>query len=77
MTDDELRVLVREAIRRHLGRESSVSQGAASSPSPSPPWRQHASFGRFLALHKDERGACLIEPGVQCNHCGFCESYGH
>jgi hypothetical protein len=22
-------------------------------------------------------GACLIEPAVGCNHCGYCQSYGH
>ena len=22
-------------------------------------------------------GMCVIEPRVRCNHCGFCQSYGH
>ena len=22
-------------------------------------------------------GTCVIEPRVRCNHCGFCQSYGH
>ena len=22
-------------------------------------------------------GRCIIEPGVACNHCGYCKSYGH
>ena len=22
-------------------------------------------------------GPCLIEPAVLCNHCGYCQSYGH
>jgi threonine dehydrogenase-like Zn-dependent dehydrogenase len=21
--------------------------------------------------------ACVIEPGVTCNHCGYCKSHGH
>ena len=25
----------------------------------------------------DGDGACLIEPTVRCNHCGYCLSYGH
>ena len=25
----------------------------------------------------DADGACLIEPAVRCNHCGYCQSYGH
>jgi hypothetical protein len=24
-----------------------------------------------------DEGACVIEPAVRCNHCGFCQSYGH
>jgi hypothetical protein len=22
-------------------------------------------------------GACIIEPAVACNHCGYCKSVGH
>ncbi len=25
----------------------------------------------------DEDGACIIEPAVRCNHCGYCQSLGH
>jgi hypothetical protein len=50
----------------------------ANPPRPDPPWRAHPSFGRFLVMRGDEDGgACLIEPSVECNHCGFCQSYGH
>jgi len=24
-----------------------------------------------------DEGMCVIEPSVRCNHCGFCQSYGH
>jgi hypothetical protein len=76
MTDDELRVLVREAIARHLGAMPSSPPRAEGSTAP--PWRAHPSFGRFLiARGDDEGGPCLIEPSVHCNHCGFCQSYGH
>jgi hypothetical protein len=37
----------------------------------------HASHGRFLLRSGDEDGACVIEPTVRCNHCGYCLSYGH
>lgn len=77
MTDDELRALVREAITRHLGAGPSVTNESGQAPRAIPAWREHASFGRFLVLRNDDTGACMIEPGVQCNHCGFCESYGH
>ena len=79
MTDEELRALVRDAIARHLPAsarpESSASFGAAS---PVPLWRSHASFGKYiLPTGTDQDGPCLIEPGVMCNHCGFCLSHGH
>jgi hypothetical protein len=38
----------------------------------------HASHARLpLARGGDGEGACLIEPAVRCNHCGFCLSFGH
>jgi hypothetical protein len=38
----------------------------------------HASFVRLPLLRGgDDDGACLIEPTVRCNHCGYCQSYGH
>ena len=76
MTDDELRALVREAIARHIGDAGNAT--APRSVAPPPPWRAHPSFGKFLVPAGDEEGGpCLIEPTVHCNHCGFCQSYGH
>jgi hypothetical protein len=90
MTDDELRALVREAIARHLGHGSqsppeppvqgtvAASVARSRDSRPDPPWRSHPSFGKFLVMRGDQDGgACLIEPAVSCNHCGFCQSYGH
>jgi hypothetical protein len=75
MTDDELRALVREAIAKHLGTGAPAPPAAAA---PTPGWRAHVSFGKFLLPRgDDEGGPCLIEPTVSCNHCGFCQSYGH
>jgi hypothetical protein len=77
MTDEELRGLVREAIARHLGNQTSTAARPAAAAS-TPAWRAHPSFGRFLVTRGDEEGGpCLIEPSVACNHCGFCQSYGH
>ena len=68
MNEAELRELVREAIRRRTGREGD----------PSPAVRDHASHVLLpLARGGDGDGACLIEPAVRCNHCGYCLSYGH
>ena len=78
MTDDELRALVRNAIARHLGGGERVGpDSGAGARQPDPAWRAHPSFGKFLALSSDESGACMIEPSVRCNHCGFCQSFGH
>jgi hypothetical protein len=78
MTDDELRALVRDAIARHLGPGPPASDARSRDSRPDPPWRAHPSFGKFLVMRGDEDGgACLIEPSVECNHCGFCQSYGH
>jgi hypothetical protein len=74
MTEDELRVLVREAVARHL-QPGGAAAGAEAAGSPGVPAPGvHPSFGRYL-LPK-EGSACLIEPSVKCNHCGFCQSHG-
>ncbi len=75
MTEQELRVLVRDAIARHSG----LSRSAAASSAPPPAsFSQHASHGLLaVAAGADTEGPCVIEPAVQCNHCGYCKSYGH
>ena len=38
----------------------------------------HASHLRLpLVRGGDGDGACIIEPAVRCNHCGYCLSLGH
>jgi len=75
MTDEELRALVRDAIGRHLGGSTAPAPAAAA---PVPLWRAHPSFGKFLVASGDQEGGpCIIEPSVSCNHCGYCQSYGH
>jgi hypothetical protein len=76
MTDDELRLLVRDAIARHLG--GSAQPAAPAAAAPVPLWRAHPSFGKYIVPRGTEQdGPCLIEPTVHCNHCGFCQSHGH
>jgi len=67
VSDQELRELVRAAIARHTGQQ------------PAPPVQPMSSlsFGKFLALAPAADGQCVIEPAVRCNHCGYCQSYGH
>jgi hypothetical protein len=71
MNEDALRALVRETLAR-------MSAPAA----PAPP-----DASRLLQFTSDPShyqydlppsdGPCLIEPGVPCNHCGYCQSHGH
>lgn len=79
MTDDELRAIVRDAVQRHLGGRAT---GSPETSRPLPPsddgahWRQHPSHVQYLTL-VNVGDACLIEPAVECNHCGYCKSHGH
>lgn len=70
MNEDALRALVREAVSRHLGAaEAPAAQVQALT------FTAHPSHFRYALPPSD--GPCLIEPGVRCNHCGYCESHGH
>jgi hypothetical protein len=72
VNEDEVRAMVRDALARRAGAEV----GGESAPMPG--FHDHASH-RLLPLARggDGDGACLIEPAVRCNHCGYCLSYGH
>ena len=68
LSESELRALVREAIRAQ----------AHAPETPVESSRAHASHALMpLVPSGDADGACLIEPAVRCNHCGYCLSYGH
>jgi hypothetical protein len=70
LAESDLRALVRDAIARY-------ASGERRETVP-PPSAAHPSHGRFVFLQSgDEEGACLIEPAVRCNHCGYCLSQGH
>jgi len=75
MTEQELRALVREAIAR-----AGADTGGAKAPpygAPPPATTSHSSHAMFTLAPGDPDGRCMIEPGVACNHCGYCKSYGH
>jgi len=75
MTDAELRGLVRDSIARHMA--GNVPDRPAD-PMPDGPRLRHSSHATFpLTRGSAGDGACVIEPGVRCNHCGYCLSYGH
>jgi hypothetical protein len=68
MNEESLRALVRETIAR----VQSQAPEADVRPLHVGP---HASHYRYTLPPSD--GPCVIEPGVRCNHCGYCESHGH
>ena len=70
MNEYALRAKIRESIARHLG----ANQTDPRTPQPIVLARDTSHY-RY-ALPKTD-GPCLIEPTVQCNHCGYCESHGH
>jgi hypothetical protein len=81
MNDDELRALIRQAIQKHMGAESPEATPGASGFSrtvPAPvPVPVSISFGQYRLERSAGDTSCLIEPAVQCNHCGFCKCHGH
>jgi hypothetical protein len=73
MTDQELREMIRASIARHLG-----TGGEPARRDPGTTFDgAHASHLRLPLVSGDEDGACVIEPSVRCNHCGYCLSLGH
>ena len=74
MNEDALRALVRETIAR--------VQSRGDLPVGGPPQlldminlAPHPSNYQYNLPPSD--GPCIIEPGVPCNHCGYCQTHGH
>ena len=70
MNEDALRAMIRESIARHLG----GGEPARRDMQPLT-FAPHSSHFRYSL--PESGGPCLIEPAVQCNHCGYCQSHGH
>ena len=75
MTDEEIRQLVRRAIATHLGSQAPAEPRVA--PHPAGGHAAHVAFHRYQLPRSDGDTACLIEPAVTCNHCGYCQCHGH
>ena len=76
MNEDELRVLIRQAVQKHL------HSGPVEAPQLESERRRTApevsiSFGQYRLERAADDNMCLIEPAVRCNHCGFCKCHGH
>ena len=69
MNEELIRTLVRDAIARRAG-------SGPPDPDAQPlSFVAHGSHYRYAL--PPAGGPCLIEPDVQCNHCGYCQSHGH
>ena len=75
MNDQELRALVREAVERHMGSRfvPEHPQRLRHLQNPQNPHPSHALYVRLVNVSE----ACVIEPSVTCEHCGYCKSHGH
>jgi hypothetical protein len=88
MNEDQLRAMIREAVARHLGGAPSaippapaLAQSSLQIPSPSPlapslKSSLHPSHVQYLTV-VNAGDACVIEPAVSCNHCGYCKCHGY
>jgi hypothetical protein len=82
MNEHELRLMVREAVSRHLG-GAAPSPHLPIAPLPHCPTASFPDSPISHASHILHAGlvnvtdACVIEPAVACDHCGYCKSHGH
>lgn len=80
MTDQELKTVIRGVVARRLAERARTAAAAAPpigsihiGPASS---QAHPSHQQYITLI-NPGDSCLIEPGVPCNHCGYCQSHGH
>lgn len=84
MNEQELRLLVRSAVARHLGTGvprgiEGVGRGSSRAEDPGNeaiPLRLVSSHTLYTDL-VNVGDACVIEPAVKCDHCGYCKSHGY
>lgn len=76
MTEDQLRELIRDTVARHLAAERRPAGASPPAQAPSRAAGDHASHYIHLTV-VNAGDACVIEPGVTCNHCGYCKSHGY
>lgn len=72
MNEEALRALVRDTIAR-----LNAPAGAAAAPDPRTLINPAAHPSHYTYNLPQSDGPCFIEPGVQCNHCGYCQTHGH
>ena len=72
MNEDALRAIIRDTIARVSARTAEPTPGGAPQLLHMTP---HPSAFQYALPPSD--GPCIIEPGVACNHCGYCQTHGH
>ncbi|MEZ5293043.1 MAG: hypothetical protein R2745_18325 [Vicinamibacterales bacterium] len=82
MDEQHVRLLVRQAIARRLGAPAApplapLLAAARSAPPAPASGERHPAAERFVILRPAGEIDCIIEPAVTCNHCGYCQCYGH
>ena len=83
LSDADLRDLVRASVAQHFridpSRTSNPHRSDAAPSVAGHAAHRHASHVLLpVAPGSGEGdGLCVIEPTVHCNHCGYCQSYGH
>jgi hypothetical protein len=72
MNEDALRAIIRDTIAR-------VSARTSESPVSDHPGLLHVTPhpSNYQYALPPSDGPCIIEPGVACNHCGYCQTHGH
>jgi hypothetical protein len=75
MTDDELRALVKAAVARHLGRPAAGWSASPPATAAAPATSDASHYVYVTVINAGD--ACVIEPSVPCDHCGYCKSHGH
>jgi hypothetical protein len=71
VNEEALRELVRDAIARVQSRQAVPVSDAPRLLHLA----AHPSNYQYDLPPSD--GPCIIEPGVACNHCGYCQAHGH
>ena len=77
MADAAMRAAIDAAIRNHLERRLGTPPPA---PPPAASAGADASHEQFAASRLGDDpppGRCVIEPSVDCVHCGYCRSQGY
>ena len=82
MDEEQVRALVRQAIIRHMSPGAAAAPVAASGAQSLPVaidggGATGIAHARFALVRPAGEVECLIEPAVICNHCGYCQCYGH